>query len=159
MDGFYVILGGNLLEEEVASAEPSYTSPVRFLQTTIEAQELALVNDSPLALLAVGNPVSSMVAFEEFAESWMEKVRHTAEQQRRKPTVRRGAVDPAVTYRGYAGGYELELRPTGNASAPYVGVIRYHEQIHSCPDGKDCVITAVVPIAEIFRFQRGRWVY
>ncbi len=115
--------------------------------------------DEPAAPAPASPNDRARSAFEEFAESWMEKVRHTAEQQRRKPTVRRGAVDPAVTYRGYAGGYELELRPTGNASAPYVGVIRYHEQIHSCPDGKDCVITAVVPIAEIFRFQRGRWVY
>jgi hypothetical protein len=89
----------------------------------------------------------------------MEKVQRTAAEQ--KPTVHPGASNTMVTYRDYADGFTVELRPTGHASAPYVGILRYREQIFSCKDitANDCTLSSQIPVTEIFRYQDGRWVY
>jgi hypothetical protein len=42
-----------------------------------------------------------------------------------------------------------ELRPTGNAQAPWVGLLRYCEQTPS----KSTIVT------EIFRYQANKWMY
>jgi hypothetical protein len=66
-----------------------------------------------------------------------------------------------VTYRDHASDFAVELRPTGYAAAPYVGILRYSEQIFSCRDiaANDCTLSSQIPVTEIFRFQNGRWVY
>ena len=100
-------------------------------------------------------------AFREFADTWMEKIRTSADEQRRNPTIRPGADRPMVTYRSYGEEYTVELRPTGHATAPYVGILRYKEQVWSCRDtaASDCTVSSTVPVTEIFRYQNGRWVY
>jgi hypothetical protein len=102
---------------------------------------------------------SAKAAFEQFAGSWMEKVQRLAADQR--PTVSPGASSTVVTYRDYAEDYSVELRPTGHASAPYVGILRYNEQIFSCRNisANDCSLSSQIPVTEIFRYQGGRWVY
>ena len=40
-------------------------------------------------------------AFDAFASEWMAKVRSLEEKHRANPTVKKGASDPVVTYRGY----------------------------------------------------------
>jgi len=99
------------------------------------------------------------VSFTKFAESWMAKVQKMAAEQR--PTVRPGAADTLVTYRDYGDDFTVELRPTGHATAPYVGILRYQEQIFSCKDieADDCTLSSQIPVTEIFRYQDGRWVY
>lgn len=97
-------------------------------------------------------------SFERFAEGWMEKVQELEASQRENPTVRPGASAPLVTYRGYGDDYSVELRPTGHAQAPYIGLLRYTEHVYSCMD-KECTVASTVPVTEIFRFQDGRWVY
>lgn len=98
-------------------------------------------------------------SFTKFAESWMEKVQRMAKQQ--KPTASPGAPNAPVTYRNYTDDFTVELRPTGHASSPYVGILRYNEQIFSCRDIKtnDCTMSSQIPVTEIFRYQDGRWVY
>ncbi len=102
---------------------------------------------------------SAKAAFTKFAESWMDKVQRMAAEQ--KPTVSPGASSTVVTYRDYTDEFSMELRPTGHAKAPYVGILRYNEQIFSCRniETNDCSLSSQIPVTEIFRYQEGRWVY
>ena len=78
-----------------------------------------------------------------------------------KPTLRPGAANAVVTYRDYGDEFTVELRPTGHAAAPYVGILRYNEQIFSCAEvaGENCTLSSSIPVTEIFRYQGGRWIY
>jgi len=101
-------------------------------------------------------------SFERFADEWMTKVQSSTVDAQQRPTIRPGANGgPMITYRGYGDDYSVELRPTGHASAPYVGILRYQEQVYSCRDAQatDCSVASTIPVTEIFRFQNGRWVY
>lgn len=118
---------------------------------------------------ALGQPASvrdagygrAETAFEGFVADWMTKVRKMEKQARSKPTVEPGARDPVFTYRGYGDRYSIELRPTGQATAPYVGLLRYTEHIYSCKSVKAeaCSVASTVPVTEIFRYRNGRWSY
>ncbi|HJO21947.1 MAG: hypothetical protein QF890_00115 [Myxococcota bacterium] len=101
------------------------------------------------------------VSFQEFATTWMGKVRKLEMKNRTKPTVIRSAADPLLTYRGYGDDYSVELQPTGHPQAPYLGLLRYTEHVYSCKgiDAIECRIASTIPITEIFRFQYGRWNY
>ncbi|MFQ5416448.1 MAG: hypothetical protein ACE5FL_05280 [Myxococcota bacterium] len=89
----------------------------------------------------------------------MDKVQRMADEQ--KPTAQKASSIAVVTYRDYTDDFTVELRPTGHASAPYVGILRYREQIFSCRNiaANDCTLSSQIPVTEIFRFQDGRWVY
>jgi hypothetical protein len=113
--------------------------------------------DSPASIADTGD-VSAQHSFERFAQKWMAKVQQLEAEQREHPTVRPGPTKPLVTYRGYGDDYSVELRPTGHADAPYIGLLRYVEQVYSCVKG-ECTVASTVPVTEIFRFQDGRWVY
>ena len=69
--------------------------------------------------------------------------------------------DNIVTYRGFEEGFTVELRPTGHPAAPFVGILRYNEQVYSCNgvDASKCSVASSLPVTEIFRYQGGRWVY
>ncbi len=50
------------------------------------------------------------------------------------------------------------IRPTGDRAVPYVGVLRYLEELLDCgPEAADCVVVRSSPITEIFPYQGGRW--
>jgi hypothetical protein len=92
-------------------------------------------------------------SFSTFARSWLDKLQRAAgaEETRGAVTTRR-QLDPDFT---------TELRPTGQPSAPFVGLLRYTEHVYRCNGaGKDsCVVQASIPVTEIFRYENGRWVY
>jgi hypothetical protein len=90
-------------------------------------------------------------SFQSFAAEWMRKM--SAAEAHAKKTAGGGA------YRGYADDFKVELKPTGSASAPYVGLLRYQE--HQCAAGGDaeCKVMGTTAVTEIFRFQGGRWIY
>jgi len=113
--------------------------------------------DGPAAIGMAGDRVHE--SFAKFSSKWMDKVNRAAEEQ--KPTARRSASNTVVTYRDYTDDFTTELRPTGHASAPYVGILRYSEQIFSCRNiaANDCTMSSQIPVTEIFRYQNGRWVY
>jgi len=121
--------------------------------TPVLADEIA----APAAMAPANDPAK--VSFMKFARSWMDKVQRIAAEQ--KPTVQPGAASAVVTYRDYGDDFTVELRPTGHASAPYVGILRYNEQIFSCKHiaANDCSLSSQIPVTEIFRYQGGRWVY
>ncbi len=115
----------------------------------------------PPASFAPGEQERARQSFALFADDWMAKVQRLEEHDRQNPTIRPGASDPLVTYRGYGDEFSIELRPTGHPEAPYVGLLRYTELLYSCTDARadDCTIASSLPVTEIFRFQDGRWVY
>jgi hypothetical protein len=115
--------------------------------------------DSPAATSPINVEDGVRSAFETFAQNWMAKVQRMAAEQ--KQTVQPGASNTLVTYRDYGDEFTVELRPTGHAVAPYVGILRYQEQVYSCRDlgSNDCSLSSQIPVTEIFRYQGGRWVY
>jgi len=96
-----------------------------------------------------------------FAKSWIGKMRHNQDEQRKHPSVRPGATQNVTSYRGIADDYNVELRPTGQPNAPFIGILRYTEQVYTCRDAAsgNCSVASSVPVTEIFRYQAGRWVY
>ena len=111
----------------------------------------------PPAAIPDGGRERAGRAFETFANEWMAKMERAERQNRSRPKASAGS----FTYRGYASEFETELKPTGHPAAPYVGLLRYREQLYSCSDkaAKDCSVATQTPVTEIFRFQNGRWVY
>lgn len=100
-------------------------------------------------------------SFERFAASWMEKMERAEAENRSRPDVRAQDGRTYVTYRGYGERFETELRATGSARAPYVGLLRYSEILFACADrsAERCRAASRIPVTEIFRYQDGRWVY
>jgi hypothetical protein len=107
----------------------------------------AYAEDRPApAAIAHGGDAQVRAAFDQFAQQWMVKVEKNA------------LPAPNGGHREYAD-YSIELRATGQSSAPYVGLLRYTENLVECSAPGQCTATAAIPVTEIFRFERGRWVY
>jgi hypothetical protein len=100
-------------------------------------------------------------SFSEFARSWMAKMEEKEQQNRKNPSVQPGASANLITYRGFGEDFTVELRPTGHPSSPFVGILRYHEEVYSCDavDATKCTVASSLPVTEIFRYQGGRWIY
>jgi hypothetical protein len=101
---------------------------------------------------------SARTSFQRFARSWMDKVKKLEAENRKKPTVQASAQGTRSTYTGYGDDFSIELRPTGQAIAPYIGLLRYEERVYSCVKDR-CSVASSVPVTEIFRMQDGRWIY
>ena len=117
--------------------------------------------DAPAAIPADAGRMRAETSFAQFAADWMAKVRALEQRHRNNPTVEQGGDEPRISFRGYGDDYTIELRPTGNVRAPYVGLLRYTEHVYNCPDKEveRCKVASSVPVTEIFRFQNGRWNY
>ncbi len=104
---------------------------------------------------------SALSSFSDFAKQWMAKMETSEARNRENPTVRPGASQNLVTYRGFGEDYSVELRPTGHPSSPFIGILRYSEQIYSCREASasNCSVASSAPVTEIFRYQSGRWIY
>ena len=100
-------------------------------------------------------------AFEDFARDFMAGVHGQEEREKRRPRVAAGPESAVFTYRGYGEEFRTELRPTGHAAAPFVGLLHYTENVYSCRDlaGGPCSLAATVPVTEVFRYRGGRWTY
>lgn len=115
----------------------------------------------PPAAIPDGSRERAGRAFESFANDWMGKMQRAERQNRSRPKLQTVGSREQFTYRGYASDFETELKATGHPAAPYVGVLRYHENLYACSDrtATRCSVAARTPVTEIFRFQNGRWVY
>ena len=104
---------------------------------------------------------NALSSFSEFAQKWMAKMEISEARNRENPTVRPGASQNLVTYRGFGEDYSVELRPTGQPSSPFIGILRYSEQVYSCREAtaSNCSVASSGPVTEIFRYQGGRWIY
>ncbi len=107
------------------------------------------------ASVAPAAPGQALVrdSFTAFAQTWLDKL-----QKKGGAVETQGSV---TTRRQLDGTFTTELRPTGQASAPYVGLLRYTEHVYRCNGaGEDsCVVQAAIPVTEIFRYENGRWIY
>jgi hypothetical protein len=100
-------------------------------------------------------------SFDDFAKGWMQKMAHAESQNRVKPKLEPQGGVMVASYRGYEDGYVIELKPTGSKTAPWVGILRYHELTYTCADKStgSCAPSKKMRVTEIFRFQGGKWVY
>jgi len=96
-------------------------------------------------------------SFDAFAAKWMERMQRVEGENRESPKLETGT----AKYRGYSDEFRVEIKPTGYAPAPYVGVLRYEERMYGCRDSgaTECRVTSRMPVTELFRYQDGRWIY
>ena len=115
----------------------------------------------PTAISGDDTHQRTMRSFKSFATSWMGKMERVEVRNRTSPQIRPDGARSLVTYKGYGGDFKIEIKQTGYAKAPFVGLLRYTEQLFTCSDKRAtrCRIASTVPVTEIFRFQDGRWVY
>ncbi|MFV1977868.1 MAG: hypothetical protein ACC649_00815 [Myxococcota bacterium] len=129
------------------------TAALLLMAAPIIADDVAAIPDSA--------DERARTSFSDFARSWMAKMQKNEAQNRKNPIVQPGPSENIITYRGFDEGFTVELRPTGHPAAPFVGILRYNEQVYSCNgvDASKCSVASSLPVTEIFRYQGGRWVY
>ena len=107
----------------------------------------------PPASIPANDPAMARAeaSFQDFAKGWMKKMEDAEAGNRARAQ--------GGSYRGYDDDFKIELKPTGNTTAPYVGLLRYQE--HQCApgSGSTCNVASSTAVTEIFRFQGGRWIY
>jgi hypothetical protein len=105
-------------------------------------------------------------SFERFTQSWVLGMQREAEHEGAPP--RSGAATAAGTASGeyrtrrYGDVTRTRVVPTGNATAPFVGVLSYTETTWLCrpgPAAPSCEIIATTPVTEIFPYRSGAWRY
>jgi len=108
-----------------------------------------------------GSSAAVKASFDAFARDWVARAQARGERERANPRLTPGARELIATYREVGGDFETELQPTGRPDSPYVGVLRYSEQVMACADlhASACHPVSTVPVTEVFRFREGRWVY
>jgi len=121
---------------------------------------------APVASFAEDNADSPAgQALETFVRDWIGEMNREANKQRTggrflvpAPT----SDEPEIfTYTEYSKDYDVEMKETGSAAAPYVGILKYIEHTYTCrgPARTDCELVESSPITEIFPFKNGRWQY
>jgi len=120
-----------------------------------------LLAEAPAAISEDGSHQRTLRSFQSFASRWMEKMERVETGNRARPEIRPYGSQTLITYRGYGSDFKTEVKHTGYAPAPFVGLLRYSEQLYTCVDTRAtrCRLASTTPVTEIFRFQNGRWVY
>lgn len=115
----------------------------------------------PASLDPDATPTGAQASFEAFARDWMAHVQERGERERSNPRLAPGAREIVATYREAGPDFETQLEATGRPGTPYVGVLRYTENVYTCSDlhATDCHAVAALPVTEVFRLREGRWVY
>ncbi len=104
--------------------------------------------------------------FETFAKDWMARLESINGQNLKNIKL---ANDP----NGYSGRYicygpecDLEVKPTASKEAPFIGILRYKERhmekrglTFSEATEAPSIVAVEVPVTEIFRYSKGKWVY
>jgi hypothetical protein len=100
-------------------------------------------------------------AFGQFAKSWMADMKKREQTNRSRPTIEKQGSRSYATYTGYAPEWKVEVHPTGDRTAPYVGVLHYEEQRYTCRDTttRSCSIASTTPVTEVFPYRDGAWKY
>jgi hypothetical protein len=97
-----------------------------------------------------GGDAATAASFETFSRGWVEKMRGVANA--------RATAASRTTIRDT---FEMELRATNSAQAPYVGVLSYCEIGNACTSiaAHSCKPRTSTVVKEMFRYQAGKWVY
>ncbi len=100
-------------------------------------------------------------AFQKHARGWMADLEKNEARNRSAAPVYSMADEVVIRFDGYGDDFETQVKPTGEAKAPYIGILRYTENTYTClRDGsQQCTVTRTVPVSEIFSFRNGRWTY
>lgn len=100
-------------------------------------------------------------AFEQHAKSWMADLEKNEARNRSEAPVYSVANEPVIRFAGYGDDFQTQVKPTGQAQAPFVGILRYKENLYTClqQDESRCTVTSSVPVSEIFSYRNGRWTY
>lgn len=141
------------------AALPCFTAVVALITLSAPALAPRPANAEPPAAIAPsGSDGAARRAFERFAERWMEKMERVERRNRANPT-RNGDGASGVSYVGYGDDFSVQLKPTGYARAPYVGILRYVEHLYRCGDAaaRRCELASRRRVTEIFRYQNGQW--
>jgi len=119
------------------------------------------VGGGPIAVPGGASLSDARWAFEEHARGWMADLERNEDQNRRDAPVYQVAEEAVIRFSGYGEDYETEVKPTGSARAPFVGILRYRENVYTClrDDAQRCTVTSTVPVSEIFSYRDGRWAY
>ncbi len=122
---------------------------------TPKSSQATAVAAAPAAI-APSDPATAKMeeSFRSFSGGWMQKLERAQAQNHAKA--------PSGRYKGYEPDFKIQLKPTGHAAAPYVGILRYRELTYDCSKrvaGGACAVASSSGVMEIFRFQGGRWVY
>ena len=146
--GLLVGCGGTLPPKELVDARAAYQTATKGPAAQQTPAELHVAKQ------ALDQAERS---FNDFAKSWMQKMERVETQNRAHPKVASGV----ASYRGYADDFQIELKPTGSKTAPWVGILRYNEMLFTCADqlARSCSPSKTTRVTEIFRFQGGKWVY
>jgi hypothetical protein len=121
----------------------------------------ALIAAIAAASAGAEEPHKPEKSFEAFASAWVRGLEREAEKQR--TVLPAGAsASGSYTYRSYGSDIQTRLKRTGNAAAPFVGVLSYTENTWLCrsgPRGPRCEIVDSSPVTELFPFENGKWHY
>jgi len=110
---------------------------------------------SSVSVPASGEQDQALTRFRAFTESWMDGLRRANALQ---PIA---ALSGAYALTRLSIAYTQEVKPTGSASNPYLGILHYAEEHYQCRDfaQTDCIALDSTPVTEIFRYRNGVWVY
>jgi hypothetical protein len=101
-------------------------------------------------------------AFADFARGWLGSLSRGVprpEDGARFSAPRAPGQPEPFTYRDHGGAFAIQMKPTGNAASPFVGILSYTENVYVCRGSTrdDCELVESSPITEIFPFRDGRW--
>lgn len=127
---------------------------------------LALTLSGPAT--AISDPGESAVkkSFEKFVSAWMGKLDRIGKKNIQTLVIVPGSQGFVGRYINYGPEYEFSIKKTGSPETPFVGFIHYTEK-HFLKRGQTKQktiqdagrLTNKIPVIEIFRFTRGKWVY
>lgn len=100
-------------------------------------------------------------SFQKHAKGWMADLEKNEARNRSEAEVYSIANEPVIRFEGYGDDFQTQVKATGHAQTPYVGILRYKENLYTClhEDQQRCTVTRSVPVSEIFSFRNGRWTY
>jgi len=142
---------------------PSLRRARVFLSSVLILGFAAAASANPPAAIPNADPAHQRAerSFNEFAKGWMQKMARAESDNRARPKLASNGGAMVASYRGYADDFQIELKPTGSSTAPWVGILRYNEMLYTCADrvAKSCSPSKTTRVTEIFRFQGGKWIY
>ncbi|NNL67018.1 MAG: hypothetical protein HKP30_12295 [Myxococcales bacterium] len=136
----------------------------RWLSTGLLSAALLLAAPAlaePGKIGSSGSSDAAMKAFGKFAGSWMSDMEQREARNRSKPDIQRSSGRSYASYTGYAPDWQVEVHATGDKSSPYVGILRYQEQLFTCADetASNCSVARSTPVTEVFPYRNGSWKY
>ena len=106
-------------------------------------------------------------SFETFTQEWMKKLAE-AEEYHRKDLIKISQSGEIffAEYVGYLPQRFIEVKKTTSQETPFVGTLTYYERTLRCTGKtKEAAVQGpfeqveAVPVKEIFRYTKGKWVY